>query len=312
LSNGDYDVEYRTIGAEDGVLRWVRAKGKVYFNLQEKPVRFIGSVLDITAQKTAIQKIEQTVDERTRELAQANESLQVINKELQRSNQNLEEFAHAASHDLKEPIRKIHFFTHQLREQLSGHLKEAETRSFSRIENATQRMGNLIDDLLLYSHVSQRPHQTEAVDLNEKVQRVLEDLELDIEEKKAVVHVGKLPVVQGYRRQLQQLFQNLISNALKYSKADVPPHIDITAGEVIENNKLYHQIALKDNGIGFAQEYANKIFQMFTRLHGKAEFSGTGVGLSIAKKVVENHNGFIHVESIPAQGSTFTVLLPME
>jgi light-regulated signal transduction histidine kinase (bacteriophytochrome) len=221
-------------------------------------------------------KIEQTVEERTRELAQANESLQVINRELQRSNQNLEEFAHAASHDLKEPIRKIHFFTHQLREQLSGHLKEAETRSFSRIENATQRMGNLIDDLLLYSHVSQRPHQTEAVDLNEKVQRVLEDLELDIEEKRAVVHVGKLPVVQGYRRQLQQLFQNLISNALKYSKADVPPHIDITAGEVIENNKRFHQIALKDNGIGFAQEYANKIFQMFTRLHGKAEYSGTG------------------------------------
>jgi hypothetical protein len=312
LSNGNYDVDYRTIGAEDGVLRWVRAKGKVYFNGQEKPVRFIGSVLDITAQMTALQKIEQTVEERTRELAQANENLHVINKELQRSNQNLEEFAHAASHDMKEPIRKIHFFTHQLREQLSHHLKEAEIRSFSRIENATQRMGNLIDDLLLYSHVSQRPHDTEAVDLNEKVQRVLEDLELDIEEKKAVVHVGKLPRVQGYRRQLQQLFQNLISNSLKYSKAGEAPKIDITAKQVERSGMLYHTIKVSDNGIGFEQQYAEKIFQMFSRLHGKAEYSGTGVGLSIVKKVVENHDGFIEVESKPGVGSTFVIYLSVK
>ena len=312
LSNGNYDVDYRTIGAEDGVLRWVRAKGKVYFNGQEKPVRFIGSVLDITAQMTALQKIEQTVEERTRELAQANENLHVINKELQRSNQNLEEFAHAASHDMKEPIRKIHFFTHQLREQLSHHLNEAEIRSFSRIENATQRMGNLIDDLLLYSHVSQRPHDTEAVDLNEKVQRVLEDLELDIEEKKAVVHVGKLPRVQGYRRQLQQLFQNLISNSLKYSKAGEAPKIDITAKQVERSGMLYHTIKVSDNGIGFEQQYAEKIFQMFSRLHGKAEYSGTGVGLSIVKKVVENHDGFIEVESKPGVGSTFVIYLSVK
>ena len=266
---------------------------------------------DVTEQVLARQKIEEVVEQRTRELAQANEDLQTTNKELQRSNQNLEEFAHAASHDLKEPIRKIHFFTQHLKDQLANHLKEDEQRSFSRIVNATQRMGNLIDDLLLYSHVSQRPHQTESVDLNEKVQRVIEDLELDIQEKKAVVHVGNLPVVQGYRRQLQQLFQNLISNSLKYSKTGVPPRINITAEQTQSNGKRYHVIKVKDNGIGFEQQYEDKIFQMFSRLHGKSEYSGTGVGLSIAKKVVENHHGFIRVQSESGEGSTFEIYLPV-
>jgi PAS domain S-box-containing protein len=312
ISNGEYDVEYRTIGAEDGVIRWVRAKGKVYFDSNDKPARFIGSVLDITDKVMAVQRIEALVEERTKELAKANEALQQINKELQRSNQNLEEFAHAASHDLKEPIRKIHFFTHQLREQLADRLKEAEVRSFGRIENASQRMGNLIDDLLLYSHVSQRPHDTESVDLNEKLKRVLEDLDLDIEEKGATVNIGKLPVVQGYRRQLQQLIQNLLSNSLKYSKADVPPVIEITAENVEKKGKHYHLIKVTDNGIGFPQEYREKIFQMFARLHGRAEYSGTGVGLSIVKKVVENHNGFIEVYSAPGEGASFQVYLPKE
>jgi PAS domain S-box-containing protein len=311
LSNGDYDVEYRTIGAKDGVIRWVRAKGKVYFNSNEKPVRFIGSVLDISDQVMAIQKIESLVDERTRELAEANHSLKVINKELQRSNQNLEEFAHAASHDLKEPVRKITYFTQQLKDQLGDRLKESESRSFTRIANATERMGNLIDDLLLYSHVSHRPQETETVDLNEKLQRVLEDLELDIQEKNAVIHVGKLPVVNGYRRQLQQLLQNLISNALKYSKVDVPPQIDVMANKTWEGQQQYTVISVKDNGIGFEPEYSDKIFQMFSRLHGKHEYSGTGVGLSIVKKVVENHEGFISVESEPGHGSTFNIYLPV-
>jgi PAS domain S-box-containing protein len=246
---------------------------------------------DVTPIKEAQLQLERTVEE------------------LRRSNRNLEEFAYAASHDLKEPIRKIYFFTNQLKDQLSNRLTEGEERSLSRIENASQRMGNLVDDLLIYSHVSQQPHEKESVDLNEKIQRVLEDLELDIKEKKANIHVGNLPTVGGYRRQLQQLFQNLISNALKYSKRNIPPLIDITACQVRENNKLYHRIEVKDNGIGFEQQYADKIFQMFTRLHGKAEYSGTGVGLSIVKKVVENHNGNIRVESTLGQGSTFTVLL---
>jgi light-regulated signal transduction histidine kinase (bacteriophytochrome) len=267
--------------------------------------------IDVTEQVTAWQKIEEVVEQRTGELAQANEALRQINKELQRSNANLEEFAHAASHDLKEPVRKIHLFTSQLKKQLSAHLSEDQARSFSRIENATERMGNLIDDLLLYSHVSQRPHEKESVDLNDKVQRVLEDLELVIGEKRATITVDQLPVVKGYRRQLQQMFQNLISNSLKYSKEDVPPVITISAGQLVEGGQAYHLITVRDNGIGFEPQYAGKIFQMFARLHGKGEYSGTGVGLSIVKKVVENHDGFISVESAVGEGSAFKVCLPV-
>jgi light-regulated signal transduction histidine kinase (bacteriophytochrome) len=258
-----------------------------------------------------MQKIEHVVEERTSELAQANESLQVMNRELKRSNRQLEEFAYAASHDMKEPIRKIIFFTERLREQLSGQVSEAGARSFNRIENATQRMASLIDDLLLYTYVNERPVQTHVVDLNEKVRLVLEDLDLDIEAKQAVIHVGQLPIVQGYQRQLQQLFQNLVSNSLKYSKEDEAPVIDISAEQKETNGKLYHCIKVTDNGIGFEQQYQDKVFQIFARLHGKEAYSGTGVGLSIVKKVVENHDGFIQVESEPGTGSTFEVYLPV-
>jgi PAS domain S-box-containing protein len=291
----------------------------VYINLLYEAFRdadgtisgIMAAATDVTEQVQARHKIEEVVEERTKELAKANETLQETNKELQRSNQNLEEFAHAASHDLKEPVRKIHFFTNQLKEQLSAHLKEGELRSFSRIEKASERMGHLIDDLLLYSHVSQRPHETETVDLAKAVQNAMEDLELDIQEKGASIEVGKLPVVKGYRRQLQQLFQNLLTNALKYSKRDLAPFIDISSKDVTENEGRYHLITVKDNGIGFDQQYSERIFQMFARLHGKSEYGGTGVGLSIVKKVVENHNGFIRAESTEGEGSVFKIYLPV-
>ena len=232
----------------------------------------------------------------------------MLNTELKRSNANLEEFTHAASHDLKEPIRKISLFSDQLKEQLTDRLKENESRLLGRILNSTERMGNLVDDLLLYSRVSQRPLETEFIHLNQKVQRVLEDLEIDIEEKSAKIEVAKLPVVKGYGRQLQQLFQNLIANALKYSKTDLPPYICLSAAEVTEHAMQYYSITITDNGIGFKQKYADKIFQIFTRLHSKGEYGGTGVGLSIVKKLIENRNGIIRVESTPGVGSVIMVI----
>jgi signal transduction histidine kinase len=254
-------------------------------------------------------------------LKKAEFQLQKYIDELKRSNQNLEEFAHAASHDLKEPIRKIHFFTERLKDQLSDRLNENEKFTFTRIENASQRMGALIDDLLLYSHVNLHPPEKENVDLNEKVSKVLEDLELDIQQKKAIIKVDKLPVVKGHRRQLQQLFQNLIGNALKYSKPGIPPEIFISATRVsgkeagldseIEANKPFHLIEVRDNGIGFEQTESERIFQMFQRLHGNTEYRGTGVGLSIARKVAENHYGKIVAFSEPGKGASFKVFLPM-
>jgi light-regulated signal transduction histidine kinase (bacteriophytochrome) len=307
---GHHDFVYRVNDPQTGTPRHLRSIEQVHWE-KGQAIAVYGMIQDVTPQVKAKQRIEEEVIERTRELATANESLSVLNKELQRSNQNLEEFAHAASHDLKEPVRKIHFFTNQLKDQLSTCLEESQARALNRIENAPQRMGSLIDDLLLYSHVSQLPHEKEILDLNKNVQNALEDLELDIAEKNAIVNVQKLCVVKGYRRQLQQLFQNLISNAVKYSKDGIPPRIDIAAKEVIEGDKVYYLINVTDNGIGIQAEYTDKIFQMFSRLHGKNEYSGTGVGLSIVKKVVENHNGFIRVESKAGQGSVFKIYLPV-
>ena len=242
---------------------------------------------------------------------------------LERSNTNLEDFAHAASHDMKEPLRKILTFTDRLRNALESHISENEARLFDRIETSAGRMQLLVDDLLEFSHVSEQPRKVESIDLNEKIQRVLTDLELPIEEKKATVIVGQMPTIQGNRRQLQQLFQNLISNALKYSRRDVPPIINITSREVNESemplrfraelgDRTYHFIEITDNGIGFEQQYAEQIFKMFQRLHGRSEFSGTGVGLSIARKVVENHNGFIWAEGHVNEGASFKMLFPKE
>jgi light-regulated signal transduction histidine kinase (bacteriophytochrome) len=240
------------------------------------------------------------------------------NRELERSNANLEEFTHIASHDLKEPMRKIHFFTDRLKMQLAERISEEEKNTFSRIENANNRMVNLIDDLLLYSRFSQRPPQMEKVDLNEKISKVLEDLIVDIQQKKAVITIRPLPTVKGYHGQLQQLFQNLIGNALKYHQEGLAPSIDIFSTIVNGDDigypllaKPYYAIEVRDKGIGFEPEHAEKIFQMFQRLHGNAEYRGTGVGLAIARKVADNHHGRIIAQSELGKGSRFVVYLPV-
>jgi PAS domain S-box-containing protein len=272
--------------------------------------------LDVTEQVNTRKILEASeaglhkrVEERTSELAAAV-------TELQRSNSHLEEFAHAASHDLKEPIRKIHFFMNMLKTKLDGNLDPESGNIFERVEQATHRMSNLIEDLLLYSHVSQKPLEKECIDLNDLTKHVLEDLEVSIEEKKAIIEVGKLPTVRGYKRQLQQLMQNLLTNALKYIHKDRIPeisiHHQIVAGSLhnLPGNQ-YHLISVKDNGIGFEQEHADRIFTMFQRLHGRAEYEGTGIGLSIVRKVAENHEGRITAKSQPGKGSVFLIYLPV-
>ena len=276
---------------------------------------------DVTAQVLARQKLEeseaqlqQRVQERTRELEN-------LNHELKRTNANLEEFAYAASHDLKEPVRKIYLFTDRLKQELSDQLTPGQQHLFNRVENAAQRMNTLIEDLLTYSQISKASTAFEPVDLMQKVQNVLEDLEVEIEEKKASITLHNLPIIQGQKRQIQQLFQNLIGNALKYSRSGVHPEIKISGETVFgyqtplaltkeDEQKTYHLIKVQDNGIGFEQEDADRIFNVFTRLHGNAEYKGTGVGLSIAQKVAENHDGYIWAEGKPDVGATFNVLFP--
>jgi PAS domain S-box-containing protein len=271
---------------------------------------------DISERKQTAEELERKVNERT-------EELEKLNHELKRSNKNLEEFAYAASHDMKEPIRKIHFFADRLKERLSHKMEEEDHRYFKRLEAGTNRMVSLIDDLLVYSHVTRGVSSVETVDLNQMLSFVLDDLELHIEELGAKVEVGSLPTIKGRPRQLQQLFENLIGNALKYRKQDIVPEVHITSRMIkgadrgvhsiaISRDKEYHLIEVKDNGIGFEQSDAERIFNVFTRLHGNSEYRGTGVGLSIVQKVVENHHGNIWAESTPGEGATFRILLPIE
>jgi PAS domain S-box-containing protein len=260
---------------------------------------------DITPIKVAQLQLEKTVEE------------------LRRSNQNLEEFAYAASHDLKEPVRKVHFFSEKIRSTLHDRMTEGEKQSFERMELAAKRMGSLIDDLLSYSQISIRPRTFEAVNMNQLIDLVLQDLDLEIEDKGATITVDNLFTIQGHHRQLQQAFQNLISNSLKYRKTGIAPQIKIRCSRIRgnetglrlsgeESQKIFYSITVQDNGIGFEQQDAERIFNVFTRLHGNAEFRGTGIGLSIVRKVVENHNGHIWAESTPGEGATFNVLLPAE
>jgi signal transduction histidine kinase len=278
-------------------------------------------VLENTTQVVARQRVEEQVEQRTRELALANTALVASNLELARSNDNLEEFAYAASHDMKEPIRKIHFFADRLRQRLADRLDAEDLRNFERLETGARRMSRLIDDLLLYSHVSRGGVRTESVDLRSTLELIAEDLELAISDAGAQLEVGNLPVVQGHPRQLQQLFENLLSNALKYRRPGVPPVVSVSARPVTGAesggtlpvsaiDRSFHLVELRDNGIGFDQEDAERIFNVFTRLDSGAAYRGTGVGLSIVRKVADNHGGFVWAESKRGEGTTFKVLLP--
>ena len=249
--------------------------------------------------------------------------LEHLVEDLKRSNSNLEEFAYAASHDMQEPIRKIQFFSDRLQEELGKALTDRQKFLFDRLQNASDRMRTLIDDLLTYSRVSRGAFERSEVDLNQKLQLVLGDLELQVQEKNAQIHTVDLPIVKGNSRQLQQMFHNILSNSLKYSKENEPASIDIFYEKVKgmevrpefsieEGNRLFHLIIIRDNGIGFKQNDAERIFNVFTRLHGASEYKGTGVGLSIARKVVENHNGYIWAESEQGKGAAFKILLPVE
>ncbi|GAC1422624.1 MAG: hypothetical protein NVSMB67_19680 [Flavisolibacter sp.] len=243
-------------------------------------------------------------------------------EELERSNHNLEEFAYAVSHDLKEPIRKIHFFSDRLKSSLEDRMTPEERASFERMEIASKRMGSLIDDLLSYSQVSLRPRLFEQVDLNQIMDLVLSDLDLEIAQKHAKINIDKLCIITGHHRQLQQAFQKLVSNSLKYSKPDTAPEIKISSlqinGKDLPGNvkieevgNAFCHIILSDNGFGFEQRDADRIFNLFARLHGNREYKGTGIGLSIVRKVIQNHNGHISAQGKPGDGAVFNIYLPL-
>ncbi|HZY80077.1 MAG TPA: ATP-binding protein [Cyclobacteriaceae bacterium] len=240
----------------------------------------------------------------------------VSTTELQKRNADLEQFAYVASHDLQEPLRKVMLFSDRLTNQLTDKT-EAVALYLAKIENAARRMSNLIRDVLSYSRLSQLEDSFELTDLNEVVAQVRTDLELIIEEKQAVINSDKLPVILGNALQLHQLFSNLINNALKF--CETVPVVRITATRA-NNRDLaeaelpvaghFARIEVIDNGVGFDQQYAERIFNLFQRLHQGKRYEGTGIGLALCKKIVTNHGGRISAQSVVGKGTTFTIFLP--
>jgi light-regulated signal transduction histidine kinase (bacteriophytochrome) len=250
------------------------------------------------------------------------QALQAKNEALRRQNEELESFAHIASHDLQEPLRKINIFSERILELEGDKFSDKAKDSFGRIQNAAGRMQKLIDALLNYSRTNTDEKIFFKRNLNELVNDALQQHKERIEGTMAVIEIGKLPEIQVIPHQFIQLIENMISNALKYSKATIILHIKITAEEITPSlvkeplfteavaGNSYWKIDIADNGIGFDMKYKDKIFELFQRLHGKHEYEGSGMGLAICKKVMQNHHGFIHVESIVGEGSAFSILLP--
>jgi PAS domain S-box-containing protein len=270
----------------------------------------IAVATDVSAQvsaKNAIMRqteiLEQEVKSRTEELIQLNISLR-------RSNDDLQQFAHVASHDLKEPVRKIRTFGSRLQDEYGELLPEKGKLFLEKIHHATERMFSMIDGVLTYSMLNGLQQSIEAVDLNEVFRNIESDLEVFIVQKKGVIRRGSLPTIEGASVLIYQLFYNLLNNALKFSRPDVPPVVHISSIEKDQDGRKWIEIGIADNGIGFDQKYAASIFDTFARLNSKDKFEGTGLGLALCKKIVERHHGTITALGTKNNGAAFTIRLP--
>jgi light-regulated signal transduction histidine kinase (bacteriophytochrome) len=261
------------------------------------------ALTDITQLKEAGGGLRQARDELERKVLERTAELEARNKELQ-------EFAFVASHDLQEPFRKIQTFGNLLAHKSDVPLDETSRDYIKRVQSAAARMQKLLESLLLYSRVATKAAPLNKIDLSKSVEEALSNLEVTIKEKNARVEVGELPTVKADRVQMIQLFQNLIGNALKFSKKGEEPRVRIYARKTEKSNAAY-EICVEDNGIGFDERYVDKIFLPFQRLHGRdSRYDGVGMGLAICKRIVEWHGGEITATSEPGQGSTFIVRLP--
>ncbi|UPT71889.1 MAG: ATP-binding protein [Flavobacterium sp. JAD_PAG50586_2] len=268
-------------------------------------------VKEISIRKEAQQNLEEKVTQRTAELQQ-------MNAELELSNHELQQFSWVVSHDLKEPLRKIETFVKLLGERC---LNEEPNGPFyvQRTILAAERMNNLINDLLSFSRLSSEP-VLETFDLNDIINEVTTDLEYAFEKTEGKLNIiGKLPNVSGVRSQFRQVFQNLISNSLKFTQGDIKPEITMVADRIdspdpeapTSKDGIYHRLIVSDNGIGFEEQYKERIFTIFQRLHNRDAYEGTGIGLAIVKKIIEKHKGIITAQSKDGEGASFTILLPI-
>ena len=297
-----FEIEFE-IRTKNDDLKVVHSKGKPVTDATGQ-LKIVGILRDITAVKSAEREKERTL------------------KELNRSNRELEEFAYVASHDLQEPLRKIAMFSERLKVKYSDAFEKDGQVFMERILASADNMKVLIDNLLEFSKANRSSQNFAWIDLKSVIDDVLTELELKIEETAAqVVVTSTLPHMEAVYSEMKQLFTNLISNAIKFRKPGVDAVITLNVHKATNAEKkhfclraeeTYFVIDVKDNGIGFEQEYADKIFQIFHRLHGKSEYPGSGIGLAICKRIIDNHNGTINAISAPLQGATFTVVLPQK
>jgi len=294
-------IYYRII-QKDGTLKHIKGYAKLQVT-NDGDRRIIGNITDISDEIKNFSALEER------------------NLELERNNKELSEFNYVASHDLQEPLRKIQTFISRLEDKESKNFSASGLQYLERINVAATRMRLLIDDLLQFSRTNKPDKEFVSTNLNELLENVKQDLAETISDKKAIITSDELPALSVIPFQIQQLFLNLLGNSLKYSKKDVAPVIQIAYSKVQSNadvnlsiaiQKSYHKITFTDNGIGFDQQYASLIFELFSRLHNKQEYSGTGVGLSICKKITDNHDGYIIAKGEPNVGSVFTIYLPEE
>ncbi|MBU3023221.1 sensor histidine kinase [Aestuariibacter sp. A3R04] len=264
-------------------------------------------------------ELEAYNDELEDKIASRTQELRLFADELARSNRELEDFAFVASHDLQEPLRKIRAFGNRLEAGYESVMDDRGKDFLKRMLNAAERMSMLISDLLAFSRVTTRGKNFTKVDLNDIFENVTSDLEIAVEESAATINISPCPVILGDKSQIEQLMLNLLSNALKFRKEELAPVIDVTVRPPNEEElsglltrDLYDWITLtiEDNGIGFDQSFAEKIFAPFQRLHGRSEYKGTGIGLAVCRRIVERHNGQISAFSEPGKGTRFVITIP--
>ena len=292
-----YNMEYR-IQPKEGEIRWVKVSGKTIYDEMDTPIKIIGVTLDISEQKFFTDELGRQVKERT--------------LELERSNEDLMQFAHVTSHDLKEPARKVQTYADKLVSEFGKSIPTEGAVYLNKIQDATKRMFSMIEGVLNYSSINAEEHTIEQVDLNEIIHNIESDIELLISEKKGIIQKDKLPVIEGAHVLVYQLFFNILSNSFKFSKKQLNSEVIISSSIEKKGKTEFVKITVKDNGIGFDKKQAKKLFNPFSRLHPKEQFPGTGLGLALCKKIVERHGGSIVADGKENEGATFTILLPLK
>ncbi|RZJ53160.1 MAG: PAS domain S-box protein [Flavobacterium sp.] len=293
-----FQLEFRIKNINTGEYQWFLGKAVPIRDETGIITKWFGTCTDIQEHRSITERLESLVAERT--------------KELQRSNEDLQQFAHVASHDLKEPVRKIKTFTSRLEEHLQDGLDKTSARFIDRIHVATDRMFNMIDGVLAYSKINSDLQKHTAIDLNEVLKNIETDLEVSLQKTGGKIIYHDLPTLEGALVLMYQLFYNLINNSIKFAKTDTPPEITIVSEMEDRKEGKFVLITVKDNGIGFEPNQAERIFETFTRLNSKDTYEGTGLGLSLCKKIVERHGGNITAIGKPGEGAMFVITLPME